>query len=155
MKLQAMSEVAKSTGFKALEDKLAEAVEATRRNLVSCFVPQVFDMDVRALRRRFQLSYCRLLLLAAKGFITQVGTKGYNDSVAVMDLLAMHGTEVVALLNVTPHDFLVLLKKAAGMMIIPFPTVEHSMTELLDKINGKSAPLTGMRRQPPQTSPNS
>jgi hypothetical protein len=30
MKLQAMSEVTKSRGFKALEDKLAEAIEATQ-----------------------------------------------------------------------------------------------------------------------------
>ncbi len=140
MKLQAVSEVTKSTGFKALEDELAEAIETTRRDWATRFVLPIFDMNVKALRRRFQLSYCRLLPLAAKGFIAQVGTERYDANVAVMDLLAMHGTEVIAPLNVTPHDFLVLLKEAAGMTSIPFPTVEHSMTELLDKINGKSPP---------------
>ena len=62
-----------------------------------------------------------------------------------MDLLAMHGDKVVAPLNITPHDFLVLLKEAAGMTIIPSPTVEHSMTDLLDKINSTS-PLGGRRQ---------
>ena len=140
MKLQAVSEVTKSTGFKALENKLAEAIEATRHDWATRFVFPVLDLNVKALRKRFQLSYCQLLSLAAKGFVTQVRTEGYDANVAIMDLLAMHGDEVVAPLNITPHDFLVLLKEAAGMTIIPSPTVEHYMTDLLDKINGTSPP---------------
>jgi len=50
----------------------------------------------------------------------------------------MHGDEVLAPLNVTTHNFLVLLKEAAGTMIIPSPTVEHSLLEALHKINGTS-----------------
>jgi hypothetical protein len=138
MKLQAVSEVTKSTGFKALEDKLAEAIEATRRDWATRFVLPVFDMNVKAMRRRFQLSLCRLLSLAAKGFIALVGTKGYDATVAVMDFIAMHGDKVVATLNVTTHDFLVLFKEATGTTIIPSPTVEHSLSELLHKINGTS-----------------
>jgi hypothetical protein len=38
MNFQAMSEVTKSAGFKALEDKLAEAIEATQRKWASRFV---------------------------------------------------------------------------------------------------------------------
>ena len=110
MKVQAVSEVTKNTGFKALENKLAEVIEATRRDWGTRFVFPVQDLNVKALRKRFQLSYCRLLSLAAKGFILQVGTKGYDTNVAIMNLLAMHGNEIVAPLNVTPHDFLVLLK---------------------------------------------
>jgi hypothetical protein len=145
MKLQAVSEFTKITGFKALEDELAEVIEATRRDWATRFVFPVQDLNVKALRKRFQLSYCRLLSLAAKGFTAQVGTEGYDANVAIMDLLAMHGNEVVAPLNVTPHDFLVLLKEAAGMTIIPSPTVDHSMTELLDKINGMSPRGAGGR----------
>ena len=52
----------------------------------------------------------------------------------------MHGDKVVAPLNITPHDFLVLLKEVAVMTIIPSPTVEYSMTDLLDKINSTSPP---------------
>ena len=66
MKLQAMSEVTKSMGFKALEDKLAETIEATRRDWATRFVFPVLNLNVKALWKRFQLSYCRLLLLAAK-----------------------------------------------------------------------------------------
>ncbi len=90
MKLQAVSEVTKSSGFKALEDELTEAIEATRCNWATRFVFPVFNMNVNALRKRFQLSFCRLLSLAAKGFIAQVGIEGYDPTVAVMDLLAMH-----------------------------------------------------------------
>jgi len=68
----------------------------------------------------------------------QVGTEGYDAIVAVMDLLSMHGDEVLAPLNVTTHDFLVLLKEAAGTTIIPPPTVELSLSEALHKINGTS-----------------
>ena len=96
-------------------------------------------MNVKALRRRVQLSFCRLLSLAAKGFNAQVGAKGYDATVAVMDLLSMHGDEVLAPLNVTTHDFLVLLKEATGTTIIPSPTVEHSLSEVLHKINGTSS----------------
>jgi len=138
MKLQAVSEVTKSSGFQALEDELTEAIQATQRDWATRFVLPIFDMNVKALRRRFQLSFCRLLSSAAKGFIAQVGIEGYDAIVAIMDLLSMHGNEALAPLNVTTHDFLVLLKEAAGMTTIPSPTVDHSLTELLDKINGTS-----------------
>ena len=88
-------------------------------------------MNVKALKKRFQLSCCRLLTSAAKGFITQVGIKGYDATVAVMDLLSMHGNKVLASLNVTTHDFLLLLKEATGATTIPSPTVEHSLSEVL------------------------
>ncbi len=68
----------------------------------------------------------------------KVGTEGYDATVAVMDLYAMHGDDVLAPLNVTTHDFLELLKEAAGMTMIPSPTVEHSLSEVLNKINGTS-----------------
>ena len=138
MKLQAVSEVTKSSGFKALDDELNEAIQATRRDWATRFVLPVFDMNVKALRRRSQLSFCRLLLSAAKGFIALVGTEGYDAIVAVMDLLSMHGDEVLVPFDVTTHDFLVLLKEAAGTTFIPSPTVEHSLSEVLHKINGTS-----------------
>jgi hypothetical protein len=59
--------------------------------------------------------------------------------VAVMDLLSMHGNEVLATLNVTTHNFLGLLKEATGTTIIPSPTVKHSLSEVLHKINGTSS----------------
>jgi hypothetical protein len=109
------------------------------------YVLPVQDVNVRAIRKRFQLSYCRLLSLGEKGFIAQVGAEGYDASVTIMDLLAMHGNDVAAPLNITPHYFLVLFKEAAGLTTIPTPTVDHSMTELIDKING--TPPLGARGQ--------
>ena len=140
MKLQAVSEVTKSSGFQALDNELTEAIQATRRDWATRFVLPVFDMNVKALRRRSQLSFCRLLISAAKGFIALVGTEGYDAIVAVMDLLSMHGDAVLAPLDVTTHDFLELLKEAAGTTFIPSPTVEHSLSATLHKINGTSPP---------------
>jgi hypothetical protein len=136
MKLQAVSEVSKSTGFKTLEDELEGEIQALRRDWATRFVLPVQDLNVCAMRKRFQLSFCRLLSKAAKVFIALEGAEGYNDNVAVMDLFAMHGNEVAAPLKVTPHDLLVLFKEAVGLTTIPFPTVEHSLTEIIDKVNG-------------------
>jgi hypothetical protein len=97
-------------------------------------------MNVKAMQKRFQLSFCRLLSMAAKGFVVQVGMEGYDANVTIMDLLAVHGNKVVTPLNITPHDFLVILKEAIRLMIIPSPTVKHSMTDLLNKINGMPPP---------------
>jgi hypothetical protein len=137
-----VSEVTKSTGFKAPEDELAEAIVVTQRDWSTCFVFPVQDLNIKALQKRFQLSFCWLLLLVAKGFIAQVGMEGYNANVAVMNLLAMYGNKVAAPLNVTPHNFLVLFKEAEGLAIIPSPTVNHSMLGLIAKING-TPPLGG------------
>ncbi len=68
------------------------------------------------------------------------GAEGYNDNVAVMDLFTMHGNKVAAPLKVTPHDLLVLFKEAVGLTIIPLPTIEHSLTEIIDKVNGTAPP---------------
>ncbi len=68
-----------------IEDELSDVIEATRRDWATCFVFPVQGLNVKALRKRFQLSYCWLLSLAAKGFIAQVGTEGYDANVAIMD----------------------------------------------------------------------
>jgi hypothetical protein len=53
MKLQAVSEVSKSTGFKTLEDELEEEIQVLRRNWATQFVLPVQDLNIRAMRRRF------------------------------------------------------------------------------------------------------
>ncbi len=83
---------------------------------------------------------------AAKEFIALEGAKGYDDNVAVMDLFAMHGNEVASPLNVTPNDLLVLFKEAAGLTIIPLPTVKHSLMKIIDKVNG-TAPAEASRQR--------
>jgi hypothetical protein len=88
------------------------------------------------MKKQYQLSFCRLLSMAAKGFIAQAGAEGYNTNTAVIDLLAMHGNDVTTPLNINTHDFLVLFKEAAGLTIIPFPTVLHNLTDVINKVNG-------------------
>ena len=76
-----------------------------------------------------------------KDALPKLERKGYDANVAIMDLIAMHGNIVVVPLNISPHNSLVLLKEAAGLTIIPSPTVEHSMTNLLNKIKSTSPPM--------------
>ena len=79
MKLQAVSEVSKSPGFKTLEDKLEGEIQVLCYDWATWFVLPVQDLNVRAMRKRFQLSFCRLLLKAAKVFIALEGTEGYKN----------------------------------------------------------------------------
>ena len=146
MKLQAVPEVSKSPGFKTLEDELEGEIQALCCDWATRFVLPVQDLSIRTMRKRFQLSFCRLLSKAVKVFIALEGTEGYNENVAVMDLLAMHGNEITGPLNVSPHDLLVLLKEATGLTIIPSPTVEHSLTKIIDKINGTAPPEASRQR---------
>jgi hypothetical protein len=69
MKLQAVSEVSKSQGFKTLEDKLEGEIQALRRNWATRFVLTVQDLSIRVMRKRFQLFFCWLLSKAAKVFV--------------------------------------------------------------------------------------
>jgi hypothetical protein len=69
MTLQALAEVQKTTGFKSLQDELALATEALHHNWALCFVLPVQELNCGALKKRYQLAVCRLLTMAAKGFI--------------------------------------------------------------------------------------
>jgi hypothetical protein len=135
MKLQALDEVTKSPGYKTLKDKPAKEIEALQRDWATRFVLPVQDLNVRAMKKRYQLSICWLLSMAAKGFIAQAGAKGYDANAAVMDLLTMHGNDTPTPLNINAHNFLLLFKEAAGLTIIPFPTVLHNLTDMINKVN--------------------
>jgi len=76
LNLQALSEVAESSGFIALNDELTKEIMATRRDWAKRFVFPAYEMNFKAMWKRFQLAYCRLLTSAAKGFIAQVGIEG-------------------------------------------------------------------------------
>jgi hypothetical protein len=135
MKLQAIDEVTKSPGYKTLKDELAKEIEALQCNWAMQFVLPMQDLKVCPMKKPYQFSFCRLLSMAAKGFIAQAGAEGYNANAAVIDLLAMHGNNVTTPLNINTHNFLVLFKEAAGLMIIPFPTVLHKITDVVNKVN--------------------
>jgi hypothetical protein len=76
---------------------------------------------------------------AARAAAAAVANIIVNEQLALGDFLFFCIHEVLAPLNVTTHDFLVLLKEATGTTIIPSPTVEHSLSEVLHKINGSSS----------------
>ncbi len=136
MRLQAIDEVTKSPGYKTLEGKLAKEIKALQRNWAMRFILPMQDLNVCAMKKLYQLFFCWLLSMAAKGLIAQAGAEGYNADAADIDLLAMHSNDVTTPLNVNAHNFLVLFKEAAGLRIIPFPTVLHNLTDVINKVNG-------------------
>jgi hypothetical protein len=143
MTLQALAEVQMTTGFMSLQDELAMGTEALCHNLASRFVLPIQELNCRALKKRYQLAVCRLLTMAAKGFITQVGIKGYNAHLAVVDLLVTHTDKVMAPLSINPCNFLILYKEAAKLTAVPTPTVQHSMMGVINDVNGVAAAATG------------
>jgi hypothetical protein len=143
MVLQALAEVQKSTGFKTLQDELAAETDALQRNWALHFVIPMKEMNFLALKKRYQLSIYWLLLMAAKGFITQVGIEGYNAPVAVMDPLATHTNNVIAPLSVNVHNFLVIYKEAPKLTFVPAPTVTHSLSGVIDQVNGTAQEARG------------
>jgi hypothetical protein len=145
MTLQALAEVQKTAGFKSLQDELALETEALRRNWALRFVLPVQELNCGALKKRYKLAVCRLLTMAEKGFIAQVGIKGYNPHLAVVDLLVTHTDEVTAPLSINPHNFLILYKKAAKLMTIPTPTIQHSMMGVINDVNSVAAAATGQK----------
>jgi hypothetical protein len=143
MTLQALVEVQKTTGFKSLQDELALETEVLRRNWALRFVLPIQEINCGALKKRYQLAIFGLLTMAAKGFIPQVGIKGYHAHLAVVDLLVTHMDKVMAPLSINPCNFLILYKEAAKLTTVPTPTVQHSMMGVVNDVNGVAAAATG------------
>ncbi len=84
--------------------------------------------------------------MAAKGFIAQVGIEGYDAHIAVMDLLATQTNDVITPLSVNVQDFLVIYKEAAKLTFVPTPTITHSMSGVIDQVNGATAPAEARKQ---------
>jgi hypothetical protein len=56
MRLQAIDEVTKSPGYKTLKDKQAKEIKALRRDWATRFVLPVQDLNIRAIKKWYQLS---------------------------------------------------------------------------------------------------
>jgi hypothetical protein len=143
MTLQALAEVQKNTGFKSLQGELALETEALCHDWALQFVLPIQELNCGALKKRYQLAVCRLLTMAAKGFITQVGIEGYNAHLAIVDLLVTHTDKVTAPLSINPRNFLILYKEAAKLTTVPAPIVQHSLMGVIDDVNGVAAVATG------------
>jgi hypothetical protein len=86
MRLQAIDKVTKrSPGYKTLEDELAKKIEALQRDWATQFFFPVQDLNVCAMKKWYQLSFCPLLSMAVKRFIAQAGAKGYDANTVVLD----------------------------------------------------------------------
>ena len=95
--------------IKTLQRKLSADLKATRRRITNKYFLQADNLHRLALKRRFQLSICRLLTSAALGFIVEIDIKNYTEHEAVMDLLATSPTSLlVDPIAKTSREFLLL-----------------------------------------------
>ena len=136
--LQATEEVMESKDFKTLQLKLSADLDATRRRLTHDYFLPVEDLHRQSLKRRFQLSICRLLTSAALGFVAELDIKNNNEHEAVMNLLATSPTYLLVdpIAN-DAREFLLLYKEAHKLNFVPLPTIEHNaLKSLFDEING-------------------
>jgi hypothetical protein len=144
--LQGIDEVKETEDFKSLCSHLAVRLEEIQRKLVKDFAMRVDDMNRRALWHRFLASFCELLPKAAKVFIAQHGISGYNEHQAVVDLIATLPDEVLSATKMTTREFLIFYRKTNSLAVLPTPTVQHNLANVLNEING---PTPSVETAPP------
>ena len=137
--LQVTEEVMESKDFKTLKLKLSDNLETTRRRITNDYFLPAEDVHRLALKRRFQLSVCRLLTSAATGFIAEINIKNNTKHEAVMNFLATSPTSLlVEPIAKNAREFLLLYKEAHKLKFIPPPTTKHkALNSVLNEINGQ------------------
>jgi len=137
--LQSKDEVTDCKDFKTLQLKLSANLEATRRRITKEYILPEDNLHGLALKRRFQLSICRLLTSAALGFIREIDIKNYTEHEAVMDqLVTLPSLLLMEPFAKTYLKFLQLHKEAHKLAFVPPLTIEHKvLAEVLNKINGQ------------------
>ena len=135
--LQSKDEVTECKDFKALQLKLSVDLGETRRRITNKYILPADNLHCLALKRRFQLSICRLLTSAALGFIAEIDIKNYNEHDA-MDLLATSPASLLTSpIAKSYREFALLYKEAHKLKFVPPPTTENKvLTDVLNEING-------------------
>jgi hypothetical protein len=99
------------------------------------YVLKANDMNVKAKKTRYYTAICKWILGLAQAFITQQNIYKYNEDVPVLDLIAGNQDDILVLLRIPLHNF--LLNNLQGL---PTPTINFNFQHQLDRING-TAPL--------------
>lgn len=144
--LQGIDEVKETEDFKSLCSHLAVRLEEIQRELAKDFAMRVDDMNRRALWHRFLASFCELLPKAVKVFIAQHRISGYSEHQAVVDLIATLPDEVLSATKMTTREFLIFYRKTNSIAVLPTPTVQHNLANVLNEING---PTPSVATAPP------
>jgi hypothetical protein len=98
--LQAMPEVQESQGFKTLHSDLTADLEIFRAKIMKDYVLTANVMNVDAKRTRFHFAICKWMCGLAAAFISQTGVCNYNKDINIMDLIAIHQDDILALLAI-------------------------------------------------------
>ena len=139
--------------IQTLQLKLSADLEATRRRITIEYILPADDLHRLALKRRFQLSICRLLTSAALGFIAEIDIKNYTKHEAVMDLLATSPSFLLVdpIARSFRELFILLYKEAHKLKFVPpSPTIECKvLTDVLKEINGHEPRQTRIMEDTP------
>jgi hypothetical protein len=147
---QIKGDVTECKDYKNLQTKLSADLKATRQRITSEYFLLADNITRLALKRRFQLSVCKLFSSAALGFIAEIDIKDYHEHKAIMDLLATSPS----LLLLEPiaksfTEFTLLYKEAHKLKFVPLPTIKHKvLTGVLNKINCHELRKTQIPKDP-------
>ena len=133
--LNAVSEVKESEDFISLNAQLDAVIIDTQRTFAE-FALRAFHMTQDAHLQRFKKKIAMLLPAAARIFGAEQGLSEYGEHQAVVDLLATHCDAVLAPLNTSLKDFLILYRDANELARIPVPTVLNTIYPVIEELNG-------------------
>ena len=90
-------------------------------------------MDAK--KTKFHAAICKWIRLVAKTFIVQHDIRGYNEDVAIVDLLMMKRDDLLCPLGLNLKEFLLIYKDANKLQAIPSPTNDHNIQFVFDAVN--------------------
>ena len=125
-----------SQAFKTLRDDLTARLEEFRIEITRDYVIKAADITVDAKKTKFHAAICKWIRLVAKTFIVQHDIRGYNEDVAIVDLLMMKRDDLLCPLGLNLKEFLLIYKDANKLQAIPSPTSDHNIQFVFDAVNG-------------------
>ena len=125
-----------SQAFKTLRDDLTARLEEFRIEITRDYVIKAADITVNAKKTKFHAAICKWIRLVAKTFIVQHDIRGYNEDIAIIDLLMMKRDDLLCPLGLNLKEFLLVYKDANKLQAIPSPTNDHNIQFVFDTVNG-------------------
>jgi hypothetical protein len=66
----------------------------------------------------------------------QCGIKGYPEDVAIANLITAKNDTILVPINMNTKQFLKAYVKAHGIQVFPKPTIDNSIADMIDEVNG-------------------
>jgi hypothetical protein len=111
-------------------------LEEFRIEITRDYVIKAADITVDAKKTKFHAAICKWIRLVAKTLIVQHDIRGYNEDVAIVDLLMMKRDDLLCPLGLNLKEFLLIYKDANKLQAIPSPTNDHNIQFVFNAVNG-------------------